>query len=75
VPIKTVYTGIRFDDVRSGLGLVPEYEEREVALFNGCPWHVWSDLPGSERAAAVAHYRMHHLVSLHVSDAVRRQAT
>lgn len=67
-----MYTGIAFDDVKSWMGLVPEYEEREVAVFNGYPWSTWSQLPSADRASAIAHYRMHHLVSLHVHDAVQK---
>jgi hypothetical protein len=69
---NTVRTGIAYDDVRVSLGLVPEYEEREAAAFTSVPWMQWLDVDTRERAAMVAHFRMHNQVSLHIGDAVER---
>lgn len=54
------------------LGLVPEYEEREAAAYTSCPWHEWQRLPYDDRAAGVAHYRVHLLISVHTQDAAER---
>lgn len=57
-------------------GLVPEIEEREAAIFSGYTWKEWLefDLLDPEgrwnRAAGVAHYRLHHLIAQHVDDAI-----
>lgn len=73
LPIRsTVRTGIDFDDPRVELGLVAEFEEREAAVFCGTPWLEWNELDTRERAAGVAHYRIHYLIQLHTTDAVHR---
>lgn len=68
---RTVSTGIAFSDPRMDLGLVPEYEEREAAALEGIPWQEWLTMPMQERAAGVAHYRLHHLIAMHSQDAVQ----
>lgn len=52
--------------------MVHEYEEREAAVFTHCSWAEWMELPRSERAAGVAHMRLHRLIDAHTSDAVER---
>lgn len=64
---KQINVGLSFE---STLGCVPEYECREVAVYSHCPWHVWVELDYFDRALAVAHYRIHHLIETHVHDAV-----
>lgn len=74
-PIETVtvreviQTGIEFDALLPGL--VPLYEEREAATYGHYTWREWrTELEPEERAAAVAQYRLHHLVTLHQNDAM-----
>lgn len=75
VPLRhTVRTGIAPNDVRLDLGMISEYEEREAAVFSGTPWREWAETDPRDRAATVAHMRYHHLISAHVSDAVRRDS-
>lgn len=50
--------------------LVPEYEEREAARFVVVSWRDWQELGEWDRAMAVAHLRLHGLVTSHSSDAV-----
>ncbi len=54
-------------------GLVPEFEEREAAVFCHLNWTEWRLLDWLERAKNVAHFRLHHLVNLHKNDAVARK--
>lgn len=51
-------------------GFVPEYEAREAAVFGNYNYSQWQSLSSWERAAGVAHYRMHLLVESHVNEAV-----
>lgn len=55
-------------------GFIPEYEEREVAVFVHCSWHMWGKLTWQERAAAIAHYRMHNLIESHVNADAQAKA-
>lgn len=57
-------------EIKANNGFVPEYEEREAAVFALIPWANWEIIPWQERAAAVAHYRMHNLIESHVNDAI-----
>ena len=54
-------------------GLVPEFEEREAAVFCHFNWSEWRLLHWWERARNVAHFRLHNLVNLHKNDAVARK--
>lgn len=54
-------------------GLVPEFEEREAAVFVHIAWEEWQVISGLERAKAVAHYRMHSMIEAHVNDAVSKK--
>lgn len=75
IPLRhTVRTGISFEDARIDLGLIAEFEEREAATFVGIPWTEWQEIEPKERAAMVAHYRMHYQVALHSSDAARKKS-
>lgn len=56
------------------LGMVPEYEAREAAVYVHCPWHVWIKLTGADRAYAVAHYRTHLAIGAHVQQAAEDHA-
>lgn len=55
---------------------MPELEEREAAIFSGYTWKQWLefDLLDPEgrwnRAAGVAHYRVHQLIEAHKESAV-----
>lgn len=63
-----VMTGIEYEPLLPGL--VPLFEEREAAVFSHYRWADWVDLPTQERAAAVAHFRLHGLIALHQADAL-----
>jgi hypothetical protein len=63
-----VSTGITFGIELEGL--VPPYEEYAAMVASHYNSHDWQDLPASERATAVAFYRLAHLVELHGQDAV-----
>lgn len=65
---KPLHTGIEI--VTNGSGIVPEYEEREAAVFALVPWAEWDNLNWHERASAVAHYRTHYSIEAHVNDAI-----
>lgn len=39
-------------------------------MFALIPWSEWDNLSWYERAAAVAHYRMHNIIETHVNDAI-----
>jgi len=51
------------------MGLVPEIEEREAALFNGYSWRSWAELSYGEKRDGVAHFRLHRLIEMHKQDA------
>lgn len=70
--VPSIHTGIGYEDAFTSIGMVSQYEEREAAIFQGCPWHVWTTLPTFERAGGVAHFRLHHLINLHQNDAAER---
>ncbi len=65
---ETVETGVRYNVVLGGL--VPEMEEREASVFAQYTWDRWLALSWQERANAIAHFRLHHLIDLHRNDAV-----
>lgn len=50
-------------------GVVPEYECREAAVYTQRSWEQWLALEWQERAASVAHYRVHLAIEAHISDA------
>lgn len=73
VPLRNnVRTGIETWDVREELGMISEFEEREASVFVGSPWTEWLTIDPRERAASVAHYRMHNVITAHAHDAVIR---
>ncbi len=51
---------------------MPEFEEREAAVYCRYSPREFYDLPIEERARCVAQYRMHRLVETHAEDAVSR---
>lgn len=56
-------------------GQVPEYECRETAVYVKVSWRVWLfKMTAHERAEAVAHYRMQHLLRAHIDDASEKAA-
>jgi hypothetical protein len=66
--------GITIEALEMSLGMVPEYEAREAAVYSHCPWTTWTQEYNSyERACAVAHYRIHLAIESHVSDAADHQ--
>lgn len=69
---RSIRTGISFDDVRVELGMIPEFEEREAAIFAGYSWKEWEQEKLSERAAAVACMRLSRMIDLHSHDAAMR---
>lgn len=72
-PLKdSIHTGIETDDLREILGMIPEYEEREACVFSGYAWREWLTEDIRERAAAVAHYRLHNQITRHAQDAASR---
>lgn len=60
-------------EIPSEYGLVPEYEERETAVYVGYTWEKWLDIEYSERAKAIAHYRTHLAIEAHIEDAVDKK--
>lgn len=56
-------------------GLVPEFEEREAAIYNGYTWKEWLEFDLLDpfgrwhRASGIAAYRMHFLQEAHINDA------
>lgn len=68
-----VYTGIAYDDLRSQIGMVSEYEEREAAIFGGYTWDRWMAQDSRDRAAVVAHLRMSTMIRQHSQDAIDRE--
>lgn len=68
---KKVDAGIAIESV---LDFVPEYEQREAAVYCQFNWTDWSELDSRERAACIAHYRIHLAIEAHVSDAVTKKA-
>lgn len=67
-----ITTGIDFDSVWLDYGMVHEYEQREAAAFAHTSWSAWLALPREDKAAGVAHFRVHRLIDAHTSDAVER---
>lgn len=51
-------------------GIVPEFDEREAAVYVHLSWEQYKALDSSERAAAIAHYRMSQLVKAHIDHAL-----
>lgn len=51
-------------------GTIPAYEEREAARFGLFNWTEWRLLNTDDKAMAVAHYRVHSMITLHQQDAV-----
>lgn len=45
-------------------------EERDAAVFSQYNWGGWLALNWQERANAIAHFRLHHVVNLHRNDAL-----
>lgn len=62
--------GLTFD---TSDGLVPEYECREAAVFAGYTRLQWEEIDWQERAAVIAHYRVHNLVEAHIQDAADQE--
>lgn len=58
--------------IESAFGVVSEFEEREASVFCHYNWTQWMRLPHWEKAACIAHYRLHLMIDAHVSDAVDR---
>ncbi len=65
---ETVRTGVAYN--ASLPGLVPLMEERDAAVFSQHNWADWEGLSWQERANAIAHFRLHHVVELHRNDAL-----
>lgn len=75
-PIREYPLHRKFDsgiDTYAPSGYVSEYEVREAARFGNYSWSAWLELDYADRAVAVAHYRIHHLIEAHVNDAVDRE--
>lgn len=49
-----------------------EIEERDAAVFGLFNRTEWACLGWEEKAATVAHYRIHRLIELHQNDAVSK---
>jgi hypothetical protein len=56
------------------LGLVPELEAREAAVYTLIPWDQWVRLDSIARAYAVAHYRVHLSIQSHMHDAAEQKS-
>lgn len=70
IPIK-VDSGITLE---RQLEMVPDFEAREAAVYTLCPFKMWETLPASDRAFAVAHYRMHLAIQGHMQQAAEQAA-
>lgn len=68
---KRINIDISFE---SQLDLVPELEEREAAVYVNASWAEWCAMGWQERAAAIAHYRLHILIDAHIQDAIDRES-
>ena len=66
--------GILLEPPETRLGMVPEYECREAAVYAQTPWLEWTEMPAAERAASVAHYRMHLMIDSHINDAQEKES-
>lgn len=69
---RTLDSGI---EVGGGLpGYVPEYECREACVYAVATWYDWLHvMDGLDRAAAVAHYRVHLMIDAHINDAAEQR--
>jgi hypothetical protein len=54
------------------MGFVPEYEQREAAVYAHVSWFEYEKATNVEKAAIVAHYRMHSLIEAHASASISR---
>ena len=76
-PIQEVTLPKRIDSgiVQIGTeGLVPEYEEREAAVYAQYTPMQWSALDWAERALTVAQYRCHFVIEALLHEAADRAA-
>lgn len=59
--------------------LVPEYDEREAARFNGYTWKEWLEFDILDaygrynRAAGIAYHRVHQMIEAHKDDALNQE--
>jgi len=67
----SVRTGIEYEPLIDGC--VPEFEEREAAVYCHYSPLEFRELAVEERARTVAQYRLSRLVALHAEDAVNRK--
>lgn len=68
---ETVRTGISYQtDIA---GLVSSYEEYDAMIEAHYTESEWSELTGTAKARAVAHYRLKRLIALHENDAVSKR--
>ena len=67
---KTSNVGILIP--RTG-NIIPEYEEREAAVYVQSNWASWLKLNWYDRAASVAQYRVHHMIETHANDEMSHQ--
>ena len=67
-----VRTGITYDALIDSC--VPEYEEREAAVYCNYTPMAFRELPVEERARCVAQFRLHHIVQNNIEDAMNRAA-
>jgi hypothetical protein len=54
--------------------LVAELEEREACAYTHVAWHDYQEYPWYEKAAMIAHYRVHLMIEMHTSDAAEKAA-
>lgn len=69
--VQKVDAGIRQE---TPIGLVSEFECRDVARKCMYSWTQWLDLDVSERASCIAHVRIGLAIEHHVSEAYMRNA-
>lgn len=65
LPVR-INVGIQY---LTDMGIVPELEEREAAVYCLIPWNEWYKLSWYDRSSMVAHYRMHLMIEAHIHDA------
>lgn len=68
---QKVNTGIT---IQGPTDLVPEYDEREAAIYSLIPWNQWDKMSYGDRVGVVAHYRVHQQIEAHIHQAYEDDA-
>lgn len=72
IKLKTIDTGISFEDVP---GIIPLYHEIDACKAANYQYYGnWQELSGQERATLIAHYYVKSMIEQNVSDAQQKAA-